>query len=132
MTYKCDFCSGPSPTVRYHTHPFGLTTSDQVFGDTPVYNIDGLDHVATEDLHPNYGIGAMMSPEWLACEACSRWIDARDLTGLLTHCLTQFRASGLLADACVNKEMTTAYHHLFRAFFHYLRYREPWPPSSET
>ncbi|MEQ1792953.1 MAG: hypothetical protein ABL970_02075 [Nitrospira sp.] len=130
MTAICDFCSGPSPTVRYHTHPFGLTTPDQVFGDTPVYNIDGLNHVATEDLHPDYGIGAMMSPEWLACEACSRWIDARDLTGLLSHCLTQFRTAGLLADPCLNDEMTTAYHQLFRAFFHYLQYCEPWPPSA--
>jgi hypothetical protein len=74
-------------------------------------------------------MGAMMSPEWLACDACSRLIDARDLTGLLTHCLTQFREAGLLADPCLNDELTTAYHQLFRAFFHYLRYREPWPPS---
>jgi hypothetical protein len=65
----------------------------------------------------------------LACEACSQWIDARDLTGLLTHCLTRYREAGLLADPCQNEDMTTAYHHLFRAFFHYLRYREPWPPS---
>jgi len=70
-----------------------------------------------------------MSPEWLACDTCSQLIDARDLTGLLTHCLTQFQESGLLADPCRNTAMTAAYHQLFRAFFHHLRYREPWPPS---
>ena len=130
MNYQCDFCSDPSPTARYHTHQFGLTTPDQVFGDTPVYHIDGLSHVATEDLHSDYGMSAMMSPEWLACDACSRLIDARDLTGLLTHCLTRFQETGLLADPCRNDAMTAAYHQLFRAFFHYLRYREPWPPAS--
>jgi hypothetical protein len=130
MTRKCDFCSGPSPTVRYHTHPFGRTAPDRVFGDTPLYTIDGFQHVATDDLHPEYGISVVMSSEWLACEACNRWIDARDLTGLLTHCLTQFREAGLLADPCRNEKMTEVYHHLFRAFFHHLRYREPWPPSS--
>ena len=130
MTDHCDFCSHPSPTTRYHTHPFGLTAPNQIFGDTPVCTADVLHHLNTEDLHPGYGIAARMSSEWLACDVCSRLIDARDLTGLLTHCLTQFQEAGFLADPCRNDAMTAACHQRFRAFFHSLRYREPWPPSS--
>jgi len=127
MTPQCDFCSGPTPCVRYRTTAFGVTAPNQVLGDAPIYSIDGLEHVATEDLHPSYGIGAMMSPEWLACAGCSRYIDARDLPGLLQHCLARFRQAGLLPDEVPDAEATELYRQLFSAFFHYLQAREPWP-----
>lgn len=121
----CDFCSASIPTTKYRTHPFGLTDSSQVFGDTPIYTIQGLDHVSTEDLHPSHGTGAMMSPEWLACDDCTIFIDARDREGLVQYCVMRLSAQPNLESIDIANELIPMYRKLFTAFFLYLESKEP-------
>lgn len=127
MPLCCDFCTDGESCIRYHAKQFGVTTDSQVFGDTPIYSIEGLPHVATEDLHPSYGIGAMLSQEWLSCRDCARLIDARNLEGLVARCIAQINEQPGIPGMPSRQEAEPLYRQLFMAFFHYVRKREPWP-----
>ncbi len=122
----CDLCSSPTATTLYRAQPFGLTTDNQVFGDTPIHVIQGLDHVATEDLHPIYGTGAIMTPDWLACEDCRLLIDAKDQEGLVQHCVTRVSAQQDLSQTDFDEVFKPMYRNLFAAFFLYLVSRAPF------
>ena len=126
MPVQCDFCSAPDQVACYRAKEFGITSSEQVFPDTPVYNIGGLDHVATDDIHPIRGFGTMAHPLWLACSQCSAFIDARNLDGLLEHCVTRSQREGMLPTNLPPQNIRHFYRDFFSAFFHYLQAREPY------
>lgn len=93
MSDQCDFCSASNPITRYQTHPFGITTSEDVFPDTPVHQIGGIDYVATDDVHPIRGTGHMVDQNWLACAICADLVDRKDADGLARRCSSSFRVS---------------------------------------
>lgn len=122
---QCDFCSSPHPTVTYRARAFGITAESEVFPDTPVHVLSGVPYVATDDVHPIRGLGAMADETWLACPTCAGFIDAKNLDGLLRHCLDRFEREEMLPPDCPRNETEAFYRTFFTAFFQQLQFREP-------
>lgn len=130
----CDFCYVPSVHWQYHTHEFGITDGDAVFGDTPVHEIQGVGYVTFEDLHPNKpGPSTLLGKNWLACETCAQHIERSEIEALSQRILTAFLALSP-KDSDVDPALLREQLQLFcQAFLHQQTTpRTPWPspPSS--
>lgn len=127
----CDFCYIPSVQWQYHTHEFGMTDEEALFGDTPVQEIQGVAYVTFEDLHPHKsGPTALLGKDWLVCDTCAQHLERSELEALSQRILQAFLAqlpdNPSVEPATLRKQLQM----FCQAFLHQQTTpRTPWPST---
>ena len=130
MPSVCDFCSLPGVSWHYQTIDFGITTEDHIFPDAPIVTIEGVPYVATEDIHPVRGIGHMAGTEWLACDECAKFIDSKDVDGLIRQVMVTWVHTRSAPPGTAVEGFRDSLKQFYAAFFHQLTgVREAWAPA---